>query len=524
MASTTNAGKIWQLLHQNDDFASTILLGVSKDDTDKVQSALDIVNIDPSDLNLTDEEIENFFRGVTASGALELTSWEGYYVTEPLPGSGDKYALLILSLDNTVYWGPESELIQDFKSFAIPYQLSEDGTLRFSTAAGDVVLTFSRVYDMEKGTVEVGTFKGTSGGIAVAGSQAQSLPPWSNGTRSNKVTKRSDKKVSVSLIAPDDSDPDSSPVPWYSTDVGGNFMAVLGILGSVVAGIQIYLWIRQLYQSKSRQQVSEELTEVLTHEQSLALAVASAKVNIPDIDWSSSRTGFTNAVEQELNERLREMGVDFASTDAESIVQSLRETIRDALRAEFESHAVRTVTKNVLDQSDAFKALPDHFQWATDLARTIGMDRAGEMFGSLGYDSDPSVFDSLGRSVVNKARSVFFYENADAADAAASQANKEASDAAARREAIEKAIEDLDKEIEQDKESGNEDRLLEDQHRREQLENQLERERKAEEEKEKEAEERQHEADTSREQAGESKDEADRSHNEWDGFMEEHGL
>ena len=150
MASTTNAGKIWQLLHQNDDFASTILLGVSKDDTDKVQSALDIVNIDPSDLNLTDEEIENFFRGVTASGALELTSWEGYYVTEPLPGSGDKYALLILSLDNTVYWGPESELIQDFKSFAIPYQLSEDGTLRFSTAAGDVVLTFSRVYDSHR--------------------------------------------------------------------------------------------------------------------------------------------------------------------------------------------------------------------------------------------------------------------------------------------------------------------------------------------------------------------------------------
>ena len=112
MASITNAGKIWQLLHQNDDFASTLLLGVSNDDTDKVQSALDIVNIDPNDLNLTDQEIENFLRGVTASGALELTSWEGYYVTEPLSGSGDKYALLILSLDNTVYWGPESKLIR----------------------------------------------------------------------------------------------------------------------------------------------------------------------------------------------------------------------------------------------------------------------------------------------------------------------------------------------------------------------------------------------------------------------------
>lgn len=159
MASTTTAGKIWQLLHANDSFASSILLGVSKDDTDGVQSALDIVNLGGGDLNLTDQETADFFRGVTPSGTLELTSWEGYYVSDPLPGSSDKYALLILSLENTVYWGPESKLIDDFKSYVVSYRLPTDGSLRFSSCAGDAVLTFARTYDAEKGTVEVGSFK-----------------------------------------------------------------------------------------------------------------------------------------------------------------------------------------------------------------------------------------------------------------------------------------------------------------------------------------------------------------------------
>ncbi|KAF7799936.1 hypothetical protein EIP86_011179 [Pleurotus ostreatoroseus] len=521
MASTTKAGKIWQLLHQNDDFASTILLGVSRDDTDKVQSALDIVNVGSGDLNLTEQELADFFRGVTASGALELTSWEGYYVTEPLPGSGDKYALLIFSFNNTVYWGLESQLIQDFKSFAVSYQLPKDGTLRFPTASGNAVFTFSRTYDIEKGKAGLGSIKGTLGGTAISGSQTQSLPPWSKtGTQSTKATPPVE---AVFLRSPEDS-ASAEPSPfWFSDAVGGNFLAVAGILGGITAAVQVYLWIRKLWLKQSRKQVSEELTAVLTHEQSLALAVASAKVGEPDVDWSSTGTELTNAVEQQLNEALRKMGVDFAHVDAETVVKDLRETTRNALRVELEKHAVRAVTKTVLDRSDAFKALPNHFQWATDLARTIGMDRARQKYDSFGHGASPSVFDSLGRSVVSKARSEFFHEHWSAAVAAATRADKEASDVTASREVTQKALRELDREIEQDKESNHKDRLLNDQHRREELETRLKQEEAAQQDKRREAEEHQRQAKTSKEQADKSEGEAKHAREAFHELLQGHG-
>ena len=158
MDSTTKAGKLWQLMHSNETFGSSLLLAVSKDDTDGVQNALDLVNLGAEDFHLTDDEIENLFRGVTPAGAIELTTWQGYYVTEPLP-NGDKYALLIASLNNTAYWGPENKLISNFKKFQVSYHLPTDGTLRFSTAAGDITLNFSRTYDAEKGDASLNSFK-----------------------------------------------------------------------------------------------------------------------------------------------------------------------------------------------------------------------------------------------------------------------------------------------------------------------------------------------------------------------------
>ena len=158
MASTTKAGKIWQLLHKNDNFASSMLLAVIKDDPDAVQEALDIVDLGADDLHLTDGELESFARGVIPSGSLELTSWEGYYVTDPLP-NGDKYALFITAIDNGIFWGPESQLMNDFPSHEVSYQLHDDGTLHFSTPSGDIALTFSREHDTEAFTVSVGSFK-----------------------------------------------------------------------------------------------------------------------------------------------------------------------------------------------------------------------------------------------------------------------------------------------------------------------------------------------------------------------------
>ena len=184
---------------------------------------------------------------------------------------------------------------------------------------------------------------------------------------------------------------------------------------------------------------------------------------------------------------------------------------------------MRAITKTVLDRSDAFKALPNHFQWATDLARTIGMDRARQKYDSFGHGANPSVFDSLGRSVVSKARSEFFHEQWSAAVAAATRANKEASDATASREKTQKEVRELDREIEQDKESNHKDRLLEDQHRREELERRLKQQEAAQQEKHREAEEHQRQANASKEQANKSEGEAKHAREAFHELLKEHG-
>ena len=82
-------------------------------------------------------------------------------MTQPLQNS-EKHTLFVLSVDNSVYWDPESRMDPDFEPHKVEYELPEDGTLRFSTPEGAVSLTFSRAYDVEEGTAEVGSFKVSS--------------------------------------------------------------------------------------------------------------------------------------------------------------------------------------------------------------------------------------------------------------------------------------------------------------------------------------------------------------------------
>ena len=56
MASTTKAGKVWQLLHSNEAFGAAMLVAVADDDIDGVRDALDLVGLEASNLNLTDED------------------------------------------------------------------------------------------------------------------------------------------------------------------------------------------------------------------------------------------------------------------------------------------------------------------------------------------------------------------------------------------------------------------------------------------------------------------------------------
>lgn len=74
-------------------------------DENAIAYALGKIVLSPDEVDPTKEELVALMRGRNLSGGLEFTSLEGYYVTNPL-SSGEVFALLILSVDNRIFWGP----------------------------------------------------------------------------------------------------------------------------------------------------------------------------------------------------------------------------------------------------------------------------------------------------------------------------------------------------------------------------------------------------------------------------------
>jgi hypothetical protein len=106
----------------------------------------------PEEAELSEAEFLAFGQGLTPSGELEVTAWEGYYTTDPLP-NGDVFALLISSARNRVYWGREYGFMDGYWSECeVDYYLGPNATLSFSSSDGeDVTLSFSRIFDEETG-------------------------------------------------------------------------------------------------------------------------------------------------------------------------------------------------------------------------------------------------------------------------------------------------------------------------------------------------------------------------------------
>lgn len=148
VATTSTAGKNFQMLHKNDKMCANLILAIRKDDDGGVDHALDAKDLIIDDLNLTDDEMKAFMKGFISTGELDITLWEGYYVADPL-ANGDTYAMFIVSNDNSVYWGLKSDLLANFTKYSVTYTLATDGNLKFSTSAGDVSLLFSRDYDFD---------------------------------------------------------------------------------------------------------------------------------------------------------------------------------------------------------------------------------------------------------------------------------------------------------------------------------------------------------------------------------------
>lgn len=128
-------------------------------DNKAVADALDIIDLSFDDVALTKDEVLAFLRGQTLSGEFEITSWDGYYVTNPLP-SNETFALLISSRDNRVFWGPvDGFFLKNWSNCEVKYQVGSNTSLSFSSPAGDATLSFSRDVDDLDGSTGESTFK-----------------------------------------------------------------------------------------------------------------------------------------------------------------------------------------------------------------------------------------------------------------------------------------------------------------------------------------------------------------------------
>jgi hypothetical protein len=151
--STTKAGSLWQALHTEREFSAAYFNAILANNSTAITDALEIIDMSPDDVELSEEEYSAFVHGRTPSGELEVTAWGGYYVTHPLP-NGKVFALLIRSFDNRVYWGPEEDFADKYWSKCeVDYSLGSNATLCFSSSDGDVTLSFSCFYEDETGEI-----------------------------------------------------------------------------------------------------------------------------------------------------------------------------------------------------------------------------------------------------------------------------------------------------------------------------------------------------------------------------------
>ncbi|GJJ13683.1 hypothetical protein Clacol_007939 [Clathrus columnatus] len=148
--SQTKAAKIIDAFHDN-DLASSTLKAVIENDYDLFLNALYDANLDIEDVTLSDAELDNFIKGVTPSGELDITTWEGYYeaISADSANLADSIAFLIFSKTRGVYWGSRSEILSDVPgNYKVDYTLTSDGKINFSATNGNSVsITLTRTFD-----------------------------------------------------------------------------------------------------------------------------------------------------------------------------------------------------------------------------------------------------------------------------------------------------------------------------------------------------------------------------------------
>ncbi|KAM6497704.1 hypothetical protein JOM56_005652 [Amanita muscaria] len=339
--STTKAAWLWQALHSEREFSAAYVNAVLENNHDAVAEALEIIDMLPEDVDLSEEEFSAFACGLTPSGGLEVTAWEGYYLTDPLP-DGKVFALLICSFDNRVYWGPEEGFANKYWSkHEVNYHLGPHATLCFSSTAGEVALSFSRDLDEETGRFGKNTVKGTVGGTAI--SAAQTTPP-----------------IPPPLVDPffNRNDDPAEDQHFLLGDGWKLFTATMSVVAPFVG---LTLWCctglrRRCYQ------YAWELRRKVNETAEYCLRLENSRFSYTWVDLSLAQERLTTEVIQKLNGELRDREVNFETDGIEHIIYNLK--LKEYTRTQLEESIRKFVQERL-----AVIAQEVHSDLPTDLAK-----------------------------------------------------------------------------------------------------------------------------------------------------------
>ncbi|KAG6826787.1 hypothetical protein H0H92_014395 [Tricholoma furcatifolium] len=341
----TKAGWFWKVLYTEREFSAAYLNAVLADDSKAIASALELIGKFPEDVELRQDEFMAFTHGVTPAGELELSSWGGYYVTDPI-SDGRVFALLISSYDNRVFWGPEEGFADKYWSeCAVDYHFGPNATLCFSSD-GDVTLSFSRVVGLSEDDLKFSDVrvKGTIGTAAISAVPTAPLLPKSKDrdiAGGRPIVDEQTLSFGAGGLAPVDPDENQS---FVLSDGWKTYTAYAGIYKEPALVLGVVLWLCPPLRRVCYKYLWE-LRRVVGTGIEHCLQWKKGHISGTYVDLGDAMEKVVSDITTELNEKLRD--ADFGTKSLDQILRerqlydaastqmekSLKEYIKERLQA-----------------------------------------------------------------------------------------------------------------------------------------------------------------------------------------------
>ncbi|KAF8573547.1 hypothetical protein K439DRAFT_956893 [Ramaria rubella] len=423
----TKIAKIIESLQDN-DLACSVISAIVSNDSQKFLEALHGVNLTVNDLTLSEDEFNDFVRGVTSTGVLDIATWGGYYEASQ-PKSADPFTLLILSSTKKVYWGSRGEILHNPTHHAIAYTLTKDGQLEFTTTKeGKISITLTRQYADDVDTIKV-QFKGTHGNNeSIAGGPV--VPPVHGPKAILSVT-----YASVYYV-----DGDTSPSlgtmilqhTWSLMDVACKLWGVFSV------GRYLYL--------KYRKKTAVHLNDSLEEATPLIEECVKDKLASLTVDFTNAHRQVTADIIIHINQILHDTPPDF-TRNAQDITEDLRLSAQNAAVKGLRNYVENRLTSQIKDVLSRAAFLKKDKKYFDDL----------EEYG-ISHHVDPNIgrlpqlmsYDSVVRPLVLAAREKHFKSEYQKAQYSHNDAELKHSFAKEARDKIDAQIKEIEEKLKKD--------------------------------------------------------------------------